>query len=1027
MKSSSSNPWMSKRLSLSLAAFALSGVLAFAQTKTVTGTIVDAFGEPIIGANVLVKGTTNGAVTDIDGNYSISGVDNNAVLVVSYIGYTQQEVSAAGKSKIDVTLAEDASDLEEVVVVGYGVQKKKDLTGSVSSIKSGDIQNVAASNAMQAMQAKVPGMDLQQSSGQAGAGVSISLRGSRSISASNSPLILVDGVEYGSTLDIPAGDIESMDILKDASSTAIYGTKGANGVIIITTKRGKAGKTNVGVNSYWSFNSATSAVKSMYGQKEVQRWIDRANYKADLASGNWGTSAVTPADIWGSQSLDDGTLITDIVNSGSYTDWYDEIFQNSTTQNYEVSINGGSEKTNFNLSFAAMLDRGLMKNDAMDRYNGRINLDHRINKVLKVGGSFSFTFKNHDARNASVFNSARKMTSITHAYSQDGSINETPNIWYAAHVNPLMDEGDNYQKNVETTRFLGSTYLQADIMKGLVFKSQFSVDRSNSRTGQYQDFKSVGRYQSPSTTAISNATAQSTKLTWQNTLNYLKTFNKVHDLGILLGHEMSQSISEDLSLSGSAGKEHYYNSSFYDVTKILQNGDLLYSSGYTKQSLLSFFARANYSYASRYLLQASLRADGSSVLAEGNKWGVFPSVSAGWRIIDEEWMQGFNEAARMDNLKLRVSYGISGNAAVSAYQTNALVTATVPGSASQFIPTTMANPDLTWETTAAWNFGLDFGFLGNRINGTIDYYLTETNDLLYPKMAPATSVFTSVLSNVGSSKGYGLEVALNALAVKTKDFSWDINLSYTHTHDEVVELADGLERNISGTTGYIVGEPISLYFDYEAGNCWNVGEFEEYLKNNNIENKYPSNYGTPGTMKLIDQNMDGQLNEDDKIVYNRAPKHIIGMTNSFNYKNFGLSIQMMARLGGYMAYEKNTALGLNDGDANWADVDYWTLNNASKIPSPGANDTNLAKIYSTYSSALLYEKADYFKIKDITLSYNVEKSLLNKAHIAGARVYCSMKNYFTFNRLDDDYDPERGGSISFPLSKQVVLGLNLTF
>ncbi len=1029
MKCSKCNSWLGRKFLFTIVAFVLSGVMAFAQTKTVTGTIVDEFGEPIIGANVLVKGTTNGAVTDIDGNYSITGVSNADELVVSYIGYASQTFPVGNQSTFNITMKEDGENLEEVVVVGYGVQKKKDLTGSVSSIKSADIQNVAASNAMQAMQAKVPGMDLQQSSGQAGAGVSISLRGSRSIEADNSPLILVDGVEYSGDLDIPAGDIESMDILKDASSTAIYGTKGANGVIIITTKRGKAGKTNVNVNSYWSFNSPTSAVKSMYGNKEVQRWIDRDNYVADHTSGNWGSANTTINDIFGAQTLDDNvTKIVDIINNGSFTDWYDEIFQSSTTQNYEVSVNGGSEKTNFSLSLSAMLDRGLLKNDAMNRYNGRINLDHRINKVLKVGGSFAFTFKNHDARNGSVFNSARKMTSITHAYNADGTINETPNIWYVAHVNPLMDEGDNYQKNVETTRFVGSAYVQADIMKGMIFKSQFAIDRTNARTGVYQDFKSVGRYQSPSTTAISNGNSTATRLTWQNTFNYIKTLADNHDITVLLGHEMSQYLSEGLSLAGTAGKEHYYNASFYDASKILQNGDLSYSSNYTKSTLLSFFGRLNYSFASRYLLQASVRADGSSVLADGHKWGAFPSVSAGWRIIDEEWMQGFNEAARMDNLKLRASWGLSGNAAVDPYQTLATVFATTPSSATDFIPTSMSNEDLSWETTSAWNFGIDYGFLGGRINGTVDYYLTKTSDLLYYKSAPPSSVFTSVLSNIGESKGYGIEVALNALAVRTSDFSWDINATYTHSHDEVVKLADGLERNISGTTGYIVGEPISIYYDYASGDCWNVGEFEQYLSQNNLTaDKYPSYYGTPGTMKIIDQDLDGDLDEDDKIVYNRAPKHILGLTNTFTYKGIGLSVQMMARLGGYMAYDKNNALGLDDGDANWADLDYWTPNNSSKIPSPGTNDNNLKNIYTSYKTALLYEKADYFKIKDITLSYNFDKKLLNKAHIANAKVYCSMKNFFTFNRLDDDYDPERGGSISFPLAKQVVLGVNLSF
>ena len=1028
MKCSKCNSWLGRKLLLTVVAFVLSGVIAFAQTKTVTGTIVDEFGEPIIGANVLVKGTTNGAVTDIDGNYSITGVSNADELVVSYIGYASQTFPVGNQSTFNITMKEDGENLEEIVVVGYGVQKKKDLTGSVSSIKSADIQNVAAANAMQAMQAKVPGMDLQQSSGQAGAGVSITMRGNRSISADNGPLILVDGVVYGSTLDIPAGDIESMDILKDASSTAIYGSRGANGVILITTKRGKAGKTRVDLNAYNSFNSATSDIRNKYGMDEVQLYVDRANYDEYITNGSWGSN--TYKEVFGNSALADGTLQTSIIEDGSFTDWYDTFMQNSTTQNYELSIAGGSEKTNFNISLAAMYDNGLLKDDKMDRYNGRINIDHKINKVVKVGASVAFTFKNHDSR-FSLFNAARKMTTITHPYNTDGTVNIKPNPWYDSHVNPLQDEGDNYKKNVETTRFLGNAYLQVEPIKDLFLKTQFAIDRTNARTGTYQDFESVGRFQSPTNTYISNATSQSTKLNWQNTANYNKYFGE-HSLGLLGGFEMQQSIAEGLSYDGTAGKEHYYTNSFYDVTKI-QN-DAKAGSSYTKSSLMSFFGRLNYGYDSRYLLQASVRADGASQLAKGNKWAAFPSVSAGWRIVDEHWMEGINESLRISNMKLRLSWGLSGNAAVNEYMTLAQVYATNPSSATDFIPMNMPNPDLTWEKTSAYNLGLDYGFLDGLINGTIENYWTKTPDLLYFKSSPQSEVFTSVISNIGESKGQGIEVALNALAVRTKDFTWDINMSYTHSTDEIAYLADGLDQNITSyNNALIVGEPLSIFYDYETNECWKVGEYDAYVSemaSKGITVVAPiTSYGTPGTLKIVDQNGDGMIDADnDRRVYNRSPKHIIGMTHSFTYKDFSLSLQMMARLGGYIAYEKNNALGLNDNYANWADVDYWTLDNQdARIPAPTYAHNNLKSIYSQYASSLLYEKADYFKIKDITLAYNINKKWASKAFLSNAKIYCSLKNFITFNRLDDNYDPERGGAITFPLMKQVVVGVNLSF
>jgi TonB-linked SusC/RagA family outer membrane protein len=734
-------------------------------------------------------------------------------------------------------------------------------------------------------------------------------------------------------------------------------------------------------------------------------------------------------EVFGATTIagNDNYKVVYLINAGDYTDWYDTILENTTSQNYEASVSGGNDKTNFSLSLAAMYDKGLLKHDAMDRYNGRFNIDHIINQYVKVGGSMAFTYRSHNARNASVFDRARKMTSITKAYKADGTVNETPNVWYNAHVNPLMDEGDNFKSHIESTRYLGSAYVQLTPIKGLSLKSQLAVDRRNRRNGQYSDYQSTNRFQAPSNTYMSNNWDVWTILTWQNTANYNLTLNEKHDFTFLLGHELSQDVTEGLGYNGTAGKEHYYQQAFYDVSKI--SADQSPSSSYSKNSMLSYFARVNYAFMDRYLFSASLRADGSSVLAEGKKWGYFPSVSAGWRITEESFME--STRSWLDNLKLRVAWGVSGNAAVKPYQTLATVSATTPNSSDSFIPMSMSNPDLSWETTSSFNLGLDFGIIGGRINGTIDYYWTKTKDLLYYRSAPSSSVFTSILSNIGESKGQGLEIGINAQAIKTKDFNWEINASYTHSKDEISKLADGLERNIDGTTALIVGEPLRARYDYETNGIWNVGEYEKYVadyKARGIDFTEPlPKYGTPGTMKIVDQNGDGKIDEDDKRVYKLSPDHIFGLTNTFTYKDFALSIQCMARLGGYFGFDKNNALGLNDGDANWADVDYWTpTNTGAKFPSPGTNSTDLSKLYTQYASALLWEKNDFFKIKDITLSYNVNKDWLKHIHVASAKIYCSLKNYFTFASVKD-YDPERGGSINWPLAKQVIVGVNVSF
>lgn len=577
-------------------------LVSFAQ-RTIQGTIKDNTGEPLIGVSI-VSGNNGGTVTDLNGDFTLNNVSDGAILKISYVGYKKQSIKVGNQTKFNIVMQSDDKTLDELVVVGYGVMKKRDLTGSISSIKSSDLEKVASANAMQAMQAKIPGLDITQSSGQAGGGLNMTLRGTRSLLAQNGPLILVDGVQYGSTIDISPDDIESMEVLKDASSTAIYGSRGANGVIIITTKRGKAGKTKVNLNVYNSFNSPTSTPTSMYGDTEIQRLIDKANYQADKASGKWGTSNVTAQQVTTGYKLDDGTETYSIYQDKSYTDWGDLLLKNSASQNYDLAVSGGNDKTNFNVSLGALYDNGLMDQDKLSRYNGKMNIDHRINNMFKVGGSLMFSYKNNDKANSGVFAQALKMTTITHAYLSDGSINTTPNPWYAAHSNPLLDMVDGrFQHNIESTRFFGNAYVEFTPLKGLTYRSLFNVDRSDTRDGLYQDYESTTRYQSPHTNYISSNKYNTTALTWDNTVNYNTNFGgSKSDLTALVGHELLQSVYESTNIFGDAGTTHYYESSFYDLSKITSP---TIRNGYTKKSMLSFFSRVNYSYDSKYLATLS--------------------------------------------------------------------------------------------------------------------------------------------------------------------------------------------------------------------------------------------------------------------------------------------------------------------------------------------------------------------------------------------------------------------------------------
>ena len=918
-----------------------------------------------------------------------------------------------------------------IVEVGYGTMKTEDITGSVSFVESEDLGKIANANALLGLQAKVPGMDIQQVSGEAGSGISMLLRSYRSF-MDNDPLIIVDGAEYLSVFDIPASEIESINILKDAASTAIYGSRGANGVVIVTTKRGKAGKINVNLDAYWSFNSMTEPVKGMYGNREVQRWIDSQNYINDCQSGNWGQSNLSTYDFY--YSSPDGTRVNDIVANGEFTDWLGLLQQNSVSQNYNVSVNGGNKNTNFNAALSLMDDRGTIKGDQLKRYTARVNADHKFNDIVKIGTNLSYTHKDKDQRNSNLFASAINLTSLTHAYDrQTGDIIPMPDIMTFSNVSPLMDENGNYKHNIDIKHFFGGAYVQINFLKNLIWKTSFNLDYTKYDNYLYKDANSMERFQGSHTTSIIENETSATQYVIQNTANYDVNFGGMHGLNIMIGNEYSHYNIDEKHISGSAGSD------FYDPIVISTSiMDTSSSISESKNSLLSFFGRVNYSYKERYLFQATLRTDGYSIFGNKYKWSTYPSFSAGWRITEEKFMQ--KTSSWLNNLKLRLSWGVSGSGNNSIMAVARSIRSFVTSYQQYSFPNDysyISVPDLTCEKTSTFDAGLDFTLLNGRLGGSIDYYTSRSHDLIYNDVAHYMTMPFPTYSNVAKTKSHGFEIALNAVPVITKYFRWDVNASATFAKNEIVKLTDDFNQVVAGSSAAIIGQPMSVFYDYEIGNCWGVGEYEQYcadykartgkdFKAPDVRNYKDdkTGYGTPGTIKIIDLNDDGEINEQDRRIYKRSPDAILGMTNTFSYKNFTLSIQMMARLGGYLAYEKNAYIGGSKGYDNWADVNYWTPSNTNtKFPSPGV----CVMRQNLSASVLQYEKADYFKIKDITLSYNLEKNWLKSLRMENATVYCSLKNFITINALDDGYDPERGGVISFPLSKQFVLGFNVTF
>ena len=970
---------------------------AFAQDRTITGTVTDNKQEPLIGVNVVVKGNTSvGAITDLNGKYSLSVPEGKATLVFSYIGYVTQEVSVGSRNTVDVVLVDDAQALDEVVVVGYGVVKKRDLVGSIASVKSKDITAVPTSNVLESMQGKIAGLDMTRSSGQPGSAFNFTIRGNRSLTASNAPLILVDGIAYGTDIDINPNDVESIEVLKDASTTAIYGSRGANGVILVTTKKGKEGKAKVDFNAYWGPSFSTNLPKVNNTEQYVAM-----RREAMRAVGQWNS----PADdgvIWDAVALE---RIKNNVN----TDWYDLIMDDATTQNYQVSISGGTDATKVSFSLDYFDETGILIGDDFDRFNGRINVSQRIMKGMEAGASALFTTSTRNAAPNNVFHAAQTKEPYGVPFNEDGSLNKYPFTGSGAtDINMLFNQDkNNYVDETKSNRFFGTLFLNWEIIKGLQFRTNFGYDLQNSRNGHFEGVNSTFVESNKGLAKVSKNETHSTAWTWENTLTYTKDFD-IHSLTAMVGHSMSKSSSEDTYAEGKGLS--FEQSLFHNLDGTQQ--DYALSSTLTESSMLSYFARLNYKLLDKYLLTATLRADGSSVLAKGNRWGYFPSVAVAWRMKDEHFLSSVDE---ISDLKLRLSYGLSGNSAVSPYQTTGGLSktiyefGTVP--AYGYRPYSMANLELQWEKTRVLNFGVDFGLFNNRVYATIDAYKTWTSDLLLPMILPGHTGFTEVISNVGKTETRGIDLSINTVNFDTKDFKWTTDLTFSANKEEITAL--NTNQNDVGS-GWFIGSPTKVFYDYEKIGIWQTSEAAEAAK-----------YGQePGDIKVRDQTNDGAIdaNNDRKVLGQQTPKWTAGLNNRFEYKGWELSFFLYARVGHLIQNE--AAANFNpSGWNNSIACDYWTPENPTNAyPRPNFNKNESM----LYKSTLAYCKGNFLKIKDITFGYSFPKQMISKLNMSKLRIYTTLKNFFTFSAVDD-YDPERGGSNSYPMTKQVVFGINVSF
>lgn len=987
----------SRSIIIVLALTILNVLTVHAQNKNVSGTVLDNSGQPVIGASVVVVGQSKlGTVTDIDGKFSIAIPATSKKIEVSYIGMVSQVIEAKAGTPMKIIMKDNLKDLDEVVVIGYGVVKKRDLTGSMTSIKSEDIVATPTTNALESLQGKVAGLDMTKSSGQTGSGLSFSIRGNRSLNASNTPLIIVDGIPYGTDIDINPNIIESMEILKDASSTAIYGSRGANGVILITTKKGTQGKTKVTYNGYYSTNSVAAYPERM----NLQEWANfkREAYKAD---GQWASEA-DDAKIFGSAY--------DAVKSNQDVDWVDLLMKDGSQTSHSISISNGSEKTSFNLAFEYMKEQGLVKLDNLSRYNTTLGISHKVTKDFKLNFNMVYTFQNQNIRRDPL-NRAIYYSPYGDVYNEDGSINPLP-FNDGQTISPIAEEAAGaYKNNKRTSHLVGNIGANWNIIKNLTLTSTFGLDRKDVRNGHFADQYTLDGAGDYSVADATNETEMN--WSWENTLNYNFKINK-HDFSVMAGNALYQNEAE--TYTGSGHDIISPSMLFYNLGA-LQNSQKI-SSNYIKTTMASFFGRINYKFNEKYLLTLTFREDGSSVLASKHKWGFFPSAALAWRMKEEKFLKNVEW---LYNLKLRLSYGISGNSAVSAYQTQgglgktmySFINNGVEGGAYGYYPALTPNTALGWEKTATTNFGIDFGFLNNRISGSIDLYYQNTYDLLMQKKVPTSTGYSISWDNIGKTENKGVEIVLNTANIVNKDFKWNTDLTFTLNREKIKELADGSDRDISN--GWFVGHPIKTHYGLKKLGIWQLNETEEAAK-----------YGEkPGRIKIYDKNKDFKIdNDNDRVILgSEVPDFVMGMNNTFRYKDFDLRVFMYWRQGQTLHAE---AAGYgsfrNQGDPGLK-FNYWTEDNPTNdFPRPeksfSSSDPRL--------ESLGYVDGSYLKIKEITLGYSLPKTWISKINASKVRVYCSLKNFFTFSHFDN-YDPERGGSLSYPMTKQAVFGLNVEF
>lgn len=971
----------------------------YAQNIPITGVVKDAAGEAIVGANVVEKGTTNGTITDLKGRFSLN-VALDATLVISYVGYAEQRVKVKLGEVLQIVLREDLESLDEVVVIGYGIARKRDLTGAVSQIKPKEITSFTVSNPIQALQGRVPGVAISSNTGSPDGNFQIRVRGTNSISGDNSPLYIIDGMPLNIN-SVNTYDIASVEVLKDASATAIYGSRGANGVIMITTKKGEAGTAKVTYNFEYGIQRQIKKLNLC----DASEWMQLMNIQ---------------------QMNDQGKAYfsdTEIASAGKGYDWQEHLFENAPVQNHNLNIGGGNDKTRYFVSASAQLRDGLIKNSGFDKYNLRATINTKINDYFKLdlvsGYTRTATSTQNSAgqqRGSSLISAIYTASPAARPINDDGSYRNLQLDWpfmSNGMFNPVNLVNESYNKTIADIVDIQGIITYNPI-KSLTIKSSLGYNAFNNRYDAYTTNDYL--YSSSQASITSN---QQTTIVNENIINYNQVFNEDHRFDITAGFTYQQYIGKSLGASGS----NYLSDvpETYDIGSAASIGTP--SSGYTKWQLMSYLTRANYSYKGRYMATLSIRADGSSRYSEGNKWGYFPSAALAWRISDEAFLKNVKE---ISDLKLRIGWGQTGSQSISPYTTLNMLSSgkTVIGSstATYFAASTTYPGSLKWEATEQWNVGFDLSLFNQRLRLNADYYYKMTHDLLNSVTLPPSSGYSNTIQNIGKMSNKGVELNLEADIFRRNDFTWTVSLNWTKNKNRVEKLYDATDlygsvwaTYISGTVSLVrEGEPLGVFYVFKE-----------------------DGYNDNGSIKYVDVDGNGSYNNDDRFILGDPnPDFTYGINSDFRYKDFEFSLFFQGSQGNDI-YNVSESTNLDYG---WGlnmkkDVlhNHWTESN------PNAKYPKITSHTNLMCSDRFIENGSYLRLKNILLGYNLPMKKWNVGKwINGLRLYVSAQNLLTITKysgMDPEVNSSGGGNsisqgydyLTYPNYKSFSFGAQIQF